>query len=824
MAKNRNRGRDKYQSPGPFGNKPKEKVESGSLPVVSAKEEAKEEKQKMSVEDVAKSESQVEFETNKARLIQELEGEVHKIWSETETAKSACEKAENDQKEAEKKLRETNDELDRKQAELATLSGDLKKAEEESEKAKGEADKILEKANAEAAGIVSTATVEATKKRTAAQQDAQKAFEEVSKDIEARGNALEDAQKKLEAERRKLKGEQELFELQKIDLDASKENIAKQKEIYAKANPVQLESMERKLQGKQEEYDQLVVEYRELREKHIAIQTKLDSIRAEVEDPENGKTEYALRDLLEEIRELKNDLAQKSARLEKYPTGEKILELGARAESATRREEELVKVQHQRDEYKQRYEAAQNLNGELSATKRELDATRALNEHLLQELEKNKTALENRTGNVCPALTNVDEEANSEEFKADIAKKKKKVPVKDLKQLVELIYNYAGNGNAEEQLYYDKDDLRSFLAGMAVSRLLILKGMSGTGKSSMPRIVSKAISGNHSLIPVESSWRDRNELLGYYNDFNKLFNAKKFTIELYRSGKAEEVPTFIVLDEMNLARIEYYFSDFLAILEEPEKSKWLVELVSSDMRTLPYELSEAVEAELRKAENKDAYELWNRKKQLRIGNTKVASLSAEEENILRTQLAKLNALIGAKDLIDGRKMRIPQNVWFVGTANEDESTFEISDKVYDRAQVIILNKKGVRDSKGYDTEFVEQFISTEKLNALFDDAIKGYKDAKNVQKRLDDIDEILIEKFHVSFGNRIVTQATKFAAVFTAAGGDMKKALDFQINTKILRKIIHSDDDKAFAALQKVCGDYEITSESISRKIESLGR
>ena len=107
---------------------------------------------------------------------------------------------------------------------------------------------------------------------------------------------------------------------------------------------------------------------------------------------------------------------------------------------------------------------------------------------------------------------------------------------------------------------------------MAVSRLIILQGMSGTGKSSLPRIFSEAISGFNRLIPVESSWRDRNELLGYYNDFNKKFNAKSFTIELYRSGKerCREIPTFIVLDEMNLARIEYYFSDFLAILQEPD--------------------------------------------------------------------------------------------------------------------------------------------------------------------------------------------------------------------------------------------------------------
>lgn len=608
-----------------------------------------------------------------------------------------------------------------------------------------------------------------------------------------------------------------------MELDASKEEIEAQKAIFAKANPTRLDSLERKLEEKQEEYDQLSSDFREQRKKYIVLQTKLDSIKAEVEDPASGKTEYAVKDLLDEIKELKEELAQKKALLEKYPSGEKIIQLENRASSAEKAEADLVRALHERDEYRQRYDAERNLTGELTATKRELDATRALNEHLLQELEKNKTALENRTGNVCPSLTKVDEEASGTDFTEDIENRKNKKKIKSLDELVDVIYNYAGNGNANERLFYEKDDIRSFLAGMAVSKLIILKGMSGTGKSSLPRIVSKAISGNHSLIPVESSWRDRNELLGYYNDFNKLFNAKTFTIELYRSGKAAEIPSFIVLDEMNLARIEYYFSDFLAILEEPDRNKWLVELVSSDMRTLPYELSEKVERELQKSDRQDAYELWLRKKQLRAGNTKVTSLSEEEESILKSQLAKLNALIGAKDLIDGRKIKIPENVWFVGTANEDESTFEISDKVYDRSQVVVLNKKGKPDKNGYKPDVVAQFISFTALDKLFETAINDYKEKETVEKRLDEIDDVLIEKFHVSFGNRIVSQATKFAAVFTAAGGNLDKAIDFQISTKILRKIYHSDDVEAFKSLLNICGNYETTCESIQRKMERLG-
>lgn len=144
---------------------------------------------------------------------------------------------------------------------------------------------------------------------------------------------------------------------------------------------------------------------------------------------------------------------------------------------------------------------------------------------------------------------------------------------------------------------------------------------------------------------------------------------------------------------MNLARIEYYFSDFLAILQEVKHEKWLIELVSSDMRTLPMELPESVKSQMKK-DDPSVYSIWEKIEKCRQGDLK-AKTSDEEEGILFSYLEKLGQLTGAKSLIDGRKIRVTDNIWFVGTANRDESTFEISDKVYDRAQVVSLNRKGV---------------------------------------------------------------------------------------------------------------------------------
>ena len=157
-------------------------------------------------------------------------------------------------------------------------------------------------------------------------------------------------------------------------------------------------------------------------------------------------------------------------------------------------------------------------------------------------------------------------------------------------------------------------------------------------------------------------------------------------------------------------------------------------------------------------------------------------MSDEEKQKISAILEKEHCLIGAEDLIDGRKIRVPENVWFVGTANKDESTFEISDKVYDRAQVIVLNDRGEPEEKYKPT--TKQFISVDKLQDMFTKAKKdlGKKKEDEIENRLKELEDVLKEYFGVAFGNRIYNQAKDFTAVFMAAGGTLENALDYQIS------------------------------------------
>lgn len=287
-----------------------------------------------------------------------------------------------------------------------------------------------------------------------------------------------------------------------------------------------------------------------------------------------------------------------------------------------------------------------------------------------------------------------------------------------------LIHSFMGYANHTLNLYYTEETIRCFLAAMASSRLIILEGISGTGKTSLPYAWGKFLKNETTIVPVQPSWRDKTELIGYFNEFTKRFNETEFLKSVYEKTYREDVG-FIVLDEMNLSRIEYYFASVLSILEMPKREEWKMEIVSD------------------------------------------------------------NWLNDPKHLIDG-KLRFPPNVWFVGTANQDDSTFTITDKVYDRAVPIALNSKGrpfeIAPSPA-------QGVSLKKLEQMFADARQNYPLSNETKKKFDKLDDFMIEKFRLAFGNRILKQLSEFVPVYVAAGGTEADGVDFILTYKILRKL-----------------------------------
>lgn len=291
--------------------------------------------------------------------------------------------------------------------------------------------------------------------------------------------------------------------------------------------------------------------------------------------------------------------------------------------------------------------------------------------------------------------------------------------------------------NPNKVLYYSLSDIRCFLGGLAMSRLHLLHGISGTGKTSLPLAVARALGAGSTLVEVQAGWRDRQDLVGHFNAFERRFYESEFLQALYRAQcpRYADLVNIIVLDEMNLSHPEQYFADLLSALEQDSQLQKL------DLMTAP--------------------------------------------------VAPAPAL-----LRNGRTLAIPQNVWFVGTANHDETTKDFADKTYDRAHVMELPRNR--------TEFqpqrlpVRSPVSFEALRSVFRKAQEVHeRKAKEAYAFLDrSFADVLGRRFRVGWGNRLERQMLDFVPVVIAAGGSIGEAVDHILATKLLRKVRDRHDTR----------------------------
>ena len=289
--------------------------------------------------------------------------------------------------------------------------------------------------------------------------------------------------------------------------------------------------------------------------------------------------------------------------------------------------------------------------------------------------------------------------------------------------LPELVENFRNFAASHLGLYYKTEMIRLYISALASTKLVILQGISGTGKTSLAYAWGKFLKHDSCVASVQPSWRDRTELFGYFNEFTKKFNETEVLKEMYLAGYTDDVYT-VILDEMNISRVEYYFAEMLSILEMPNKDEWIVELVSAPWKTDP------------------------------------------------------------KNIKDG-KLRIPPNMWYIGTINNDDSTFMVTDKVYDRAMPIDINDKG----QVFEPEDIPaQDINYSYLDKLFTEAIDNNPISQETLDKIEEMDNYVIQHFRIAFGNRIVAHMKKFVPVFIACGGTEVDGVDYFLARKVLRK------------------------------------
>ena len=316
-------------------------------------------------------------------------------------------------------------------------------------------------------------------------------------------------------------------------------------------------------------------------------------------------------------------------------------------------------------------------------------------------------------------LTEVDKFYNDPEYKPH--------ELNDTMTLPEICEKFRNYACSQMRLFYEIRVIRLFWASFATTRIVILQGISGTGKTSLPYATGRWLGKPALIVSVQPSWRDRTEIFGYFNEFTKRFNETETIKRMYEARYTDEV-YLTVIDEANIARVEYYFAELLSILEMPSREEWIVDLVPSGWASDP-------------------------------------------------------------KFVEKGRFKLPENMWYICTINNDDSTFAISDKVYDRAMPINIDSKGMPfEVAPEDVDPNPVFLNYKHIEQMYKECQELYKVSEENIKKFDEMDNYVIEHFRLAFGNRIVKQLKEFVPAYVGCGGTEIDGLDYVLCNKILRK------------------------------------
>lgn len=228
-----------------------------------------------------------------------------------------------------------------------------------------------------------------------------------------------------------------------------------------------------------------------------------------------------------------------------------------------------------------------------------------------------------------------------------------------------------------------------YLSALRTKPFLLLAGISGTGKSRIVKEMAyascpdegdlredKTSPGNYCLVEVKPNWNDSTELLGYETVLDGgNYHLTKFVKFLIKAMQHENVPFFVCLDEMNLAAVEQYFAEFLSILE----SRKDVDGTIKSETLIPAAI-------FNKYDNKLFKELFPSKEKQEKGTS---------YTIVDEELAPYSNT--TYEILREEGLRIPRNLIVVGTVNMDDTTYQFSRKVIDRAMTIEMNEVNLND-------------------------------------------------------------------------------------------------------------------------------
>ena len=566
-------------------------------------------------------------------------------------------------------------------------------------------------------------------------------------------------QQRLTDDRTSLENESKEIRALQANLAKREKDIELREELYQE----DLKTLQRKL-------DRLVAAERE---KHsLQLAEAKDALKQAREDRDRLRAELDKREVLDrrfeqrspdqvlaEITRLKNENVRLNTQLGSAASQNEMEQLEGLKKEQVRWQEERRQLRYQLNDLKKQVEDKGIAVAELETLRRIKESRQSLNEMLQTEIDRLRGELDTRIKkhhgkNPFPACASIDDDQHHQTPPPQL-----QLTIPNLKMFAVDLRQRLAHPKQGRPLYYAERDVRAFLGGLAMSRLHILQGISGTGKTSLPIAAAEAMGAGFQLVEVQAGWREIHDLIGHFNSFENTFYESKFLKALYEAQcpAFRDRLFFVILDEMNLSRVVQYVSDLLSLLEQPVSQKRWLTLLSSPKPVAP-----------RLIEN-------------------------------------------------GERLALPDNVWFVGTANHDETTLEFADKTYDRAAVLELPWTKV-PFKVTSPPTERAPIGMDGLRRAFAAAARTHGPRsmeiwKDLGRR---IEPIFNQSFGVGWGNRLDRQVEDFVPVIVAAGGTHAEAFDQLVCTKLLRKVRHRHDTSEadlrrlhdeLSSAWKLCGD-----------------
>lgn len=465
----------------------------------------------------------------------------------------------------------------------------------------------------------------------------------------------------------------------------------------------------------------------------------------------------------------------------------------------TELEKALEQLEITDQKLKEKDDLIQESMEELNEKQKELDAFEAQINDMqkeLEELTKNKDNLNDTIGNLQNSTNEIKERIDELDNKLNLLIKFgliKREPdtinsssstisieefMTDGKINYPLVIDYIHAFILNNNIYYDRDTILDFFALVRTHDFIVLAGKSGIGKTSLVKQFAKAVNGRYAIIPVKPNWMSKEDLLGYYNPIQRQYISTEFLDILIEAENNPNTPYFICLDEMNLARVEYYFADFLSKMEERGENPIQIELYSKDIYP---QISELINI-LKDKNPADISPDTILKQQELVAFIKNYYQIPADKQISVDEMYALFINIIPRVM---PTVSIGHNVHFFGTANIDDSTHYFSPKVLDRVQVLKFDNKNLfqhhktihklideykRDSLKLNSELLRNLFLDPKIpinlenhqyQILCTRQSYQYLESKT-NDYIEQINNSYLSKMNIDFGYRLLLQANHY--------------------------------------------------------------